>query len=159
MGAAFGAVNDYLVSARLSPEYFVLGKGIAEGPGFGGRVAFLGLLAGFGPGALCMCLFLYANSRESKGPSLSFRRLLSLAWMPLAGAMVFGAVIPACFSRTDPLKFQDFAGRIMAAQRVSRFLLVWWIHGGIYLGFIIGTLAGILAIRRERRQASSSNLS
>jgi hypothetical protein len=157
MGAIFGVTNDTLVSAQISPEYFAIGKGIPAGPGFGGRVALLGLLAGFGPGAVCMCVFLYANSRRSEVPSLPHRRLLLLAWMPMAAAIAFGTGIPACFSKHDPMDFTRILGRLMTADQVRRFLLVWWIHGGLYLGCGIGIVAGIFRIKRDRRVLASQD--
>jgi hypothetical protein len=150
MGALFGAAADFLVSSRISPEYFEIGKGLPAGPGFGGRVALLGLQAGFGPGAICMCVFLYAGRRQTKLPPLPRRRLLLLPWMPLAAAIAFGSVIPVCFSGSDPMNFGKFLARFLTADQVRRFLIVWWLHGGLYLGCLIGIVAGVFTIKRER---------
>ena len=110
MGAAFGALNDVLVSSPLSPEYFEFGKGVQAGDGFRLRVALVGLQAGVGPGALAMVVFLYVNSRNPVLPSLPYRKLLPLAVFPMVFAVFFGALFAACLASFDPLDFRECTG-------------------------------------------------
>lgn len=45
IGAAAGLVND-LITSSISPDYFILGKGLEDGPGFRMQVAIFGLIVG-----------------------------------------------------------------------------------------------------------------
>jgi hypothetical protein len=150
-GAAFGGACDLLVTSRISPDYFTLGKGIPGGDGFQGRVLVLGLLAGSGPGALTGCFCLYVNSRPVPSPPLPWARLARLLAIPIAVAAACGLTIPFFASTIDPLGFLVILKRILTAEQAVRFLRVWWIHCSLYLGGLLGLVGSVIYIHRSRR--------
>jgi hypothetical protein len=150
VGALFGGINDVFITSRISPEYFRFGKGITPGEGFTGRVATLGLLAGFGPGALVSCVYLYTNSRRTGVPPLPWTSLAQLLAIPPVSAIACAFVLPFCFSTHDPLSFHAALKSFFSADQLRRFLLVWWIHGSLYLGAILGLASGVFIIHRSR---------
>jgi len=156
LGALFGGMNDLLITSRISQEYFRYGKGIAPGEGFVGRVTMLGLQAGFGPGAMVGCVYLYLNSHGKETPPLTWTALTKLLWIPVMSAVTFGTLLPLCFSAYDPLSFQNALQGLLSPDQISRFKLVWWIHGGLYLGGIIGLILGGMAVRRSRKEMRRS---
>ncbi len=150
-GAAFGALNDVFITSAISPEYFVIGKGLPPDERLPAEVLWLGVQAGFGPGALAMGVYLYVNTRRpDRRPLLPHARLVRFAWMPLAGAVAFGAAFPLLFSSRDPIGFAGALSESLNPRQIWRFLVVWWTHLGIYTGFTAGLIAGATAIHRRR---------
>ena len=84
LAALFGLAVDS-VTSRLSPEYFVLGKGIAPGPTFNAEVLELGAKAGLSAGVVASAILVFFNPR----PALAFT-LVRLVWMPFALAVLVG---------------------------------------------------------------------
>jgi hypothetical protein len=153
LGGLFGLANDTLTS-RLSPEYFIYGKGIVPGPYFHHQVLILGFQAGFGAAFVAAACFLFANNPKPNLPSLPYRKLSVFILQPILAALVL-AVILGVTSRWfirptfDP-RLAQFAGPAAAVW----FWRVWCIHLGLYLGLLFGTISAVLTIRRARRRLS-----
>jgi hypothetical protein len=150
IGAIVGWINDVFVTSPLSPDYFMLGKGIAGGEGFERRVAALGLQAGMGPGILTGALYAYVNLRRSEQPSLRTSQLALQLGKPLALAIATGILLPLLLGSWDPLGFRPVLTRAISVEGVRNFLRVWWIHVGVYLGTLLGLIWGATTIHRKR---------
>jgi hypothetical protein len=151
VGAAFGGACDLLFTSRISPEYFIIGKGIAGGDGFSRRLLVLGLQAGLGPGALTGCCFLYLNSRCAPAPPLPCGRLAGLLAIPIASATACGLILPLFLSNCDPLEFRGPLKHLLPADRAAAFLRVWWIHCSLYGGGLLGIFGAAITLHRARR--------
>lgn len=150
LGAAFGGLNDYFVSSALSPEYFEWGKGLAGGDGLRLRAAWLGVQAGTAPGMIAATILLFAGRRPAAVPALSRGKILTFLGWPLLAAALAGAVFSLIFSSHDPVGFRPVLGRVLAPERIDRFLRVWWLHVGLYAGFLAGLACGIAGVARRR---------
>src|SRR5580658_10402493 len=51
IGAAVGLAND-LITSSISPDYFILGKGLEDGPNFRAQAGLFGLQVGFSAGVI-----------------------------------------------------------------------------------------------------------
>jgi hypothetical protein len=87
--------------------------------------------------------------RRGDKASISLPKIAMLAWRPFLLAGVFAAVVPFACAWFDPSGFvnQLSETRIGHAGAV-RFLTVWHIHMGVYLGLAVGVVWMIVAIRR-----------
>ena len=138
VGAGIGVLID-LVTSSISPEYFVLGKGLEDGPGLQREILRLGMHAGFCAGVVSTGALLIAAGRSSLARPGSLARCvrasLSVAVSSLIGASSLGLLswmgLSTVVSIDDP-----------------RFTLVWMIHLGAYAGFLLQTF---VVIRRARR--------
>ncbi len=148
LGGLFGIGNDH-VTATISPEYFTMGKGLPPGESFRFQVTLLGFQAGFGAGAVIGMSYLLANSGNRR-PNLPIRRLFLLAWLPVVAALVLTPVCSWIAYRFDPLRFTSLFDGILSPSEISRFRAVWGIHLGLYAGGLLGTVLGVLRLRRLR---------
>lgn len=150
VGAMIGFVND-LITSSISPDYFILGKGLEESPDLRIQAGLFGLRVGFSAGVIGGAVCLYASRRESAHPPATFSRLLRLLWMPVAGAILGGIALPLGFSKFDPARFSGQLDTLLSAGRISRFRQVWWTHVGLYAGMVVGLAAMILRAAKERK--------
>ena len=104
IGAAVGLVND-LITSSISPEYFILGKGLEEGPGLRVQAGLFGLQVGCSAGVIGGAISLYASRRKSAFPPIKYSRLCQMLWMPVIGAILCGIALPLVFSKFDPAHF------------------------------------------------------
>ncbi len=150
VGCAVGVGVDQITS-RVSPEYFVYGKGLDAGPGLDRAILVLSLEAGCSAGLVLGALLLVANPEP--GPPWSLVThivwpvLLGVALAPL-GAAVCGALDPFGLDRLLVGLVEDPAAR-------RGFVLVQGAHTGLYLGALVGTILAMLRVRRGRRPAPS----
>lgn len=151
VGAAFGFFND-LVTSSISPEYFVLGKGLPGGEGLTLRAGFLGMKAGFSAGAIAGAICLYAATRRSSNPPLAFRNILSFLWRPVVLAIIAASALALAFRQHDPFDFFAQLDCAVDSEQIRRFLLVWWIHAGLYLGLLVALVWIIADIVRLRKR-------
>lgn len=145
LGAAFGVVND-LVTSRIGPVYFELGKGLGarEDAGFTLAVITLGAEAGGSAALLLGGLLLFANSVNRRWPPLPYARVVKLAaWAP--GLAVVLAPVAALITAWDPQGLAADLAVSISADEVRSFLLVQRAHVGVYIGALVGT--GIAAWR------------
>jgi hypothetical protein len=158
IGAGVGCVND-LITSSISPEYFILGKGLKEGPDLRTEAGLFGLQVGLSAGAIGGAICLYASRRKSTCPPLEFSRLLPMLWMPLAAAIVCGFVLPLAFSKFDPAQFAAKLDTILSPDKINRFRRVWWIRVGLYAGMVIGLTAMIIQSVKKRKHCPETRLS
>lgn len=157
---AYGAVNDQLTSA-ISWEYFYYGKGLDQVLGDATPPASLslhleaakvGLKATWSAGLLIGVALLLANNPSSIRPQLSYPRLL--AKLPLILAIT--ALTATLFSLLGYLAVfthfsTDFHEMLRRDEfRPRRFMLVFGIHLGGYVGALLGTTVACITVRRGR---------
>lgn len=141
LGALFGAAVDQ-VTSRLSPEYFVHGKGL-DPTHLGREVLALSLQAGFAGGLAVGGVLLVCNRA-----AIPLARLLrSCAW-PLGGAVVLAPVGGLLARAFDPLGLaSELRGVVDDPARQAWFVTVWGIHCGVYAGGLLGTIAAAWRLR------------
>jgi hypothetical protein len=149
----YGVVHDQL-TATVSPEYFLLGKGMGADPApFRWAVAKLGARASAGIGLLAGAALLVANASRSPRPSgrLGYRELFRLSLLPLASAALFAVAFGVANARLElgAATAREFVGD----DRLRAFVVVWAVHAGSYAGALIGIAAatGRVAWHRVRR--------
>jgi hypothetical protein len=150
VGGIVGFVND-LITSSISPDYFILGKGLDDGPDLRMRAGLLGLQVGFSAGVIGGAFCLYASRRKSGYPPAKFSGLLQLLWMPVAGAILCGFAFPLAFSRFDPARFSEQLTPLLTAAKIALFRQVWWTHIGLYAGLVIGLTLMIRRASKDRK--------
>jgi len=155
MGGLVGLVND-LITSSISPEYFILGKGLEESPDLRMQAGLFGLRVGFSAGVIGGAVCLYASRRKSIYPPLNFSSLFRTLWMPVAGAILCGLLLPLGFSRFDPARFSAQLDSMISVEKISRFRQVWWTHVGLYAGMVTGLVAMIFRAVHERKKTAQS---
>jgi len=158
LGGLIGFVND-LITSSISPEYFILGKGIEESPDLRIQAGLFGLQVGISAGVIGGAVCLFATGQKSGYPPAKFSRLLPLLWMPVAGAILCGVALPLGFSKFDPAQFSSQLDTLLDAKGISRFRQVWWTHIGLYAGMVVGLAAMILRAAKERKNGYTSPIS
>lgn len=153
IGTVFGFLND-LITSSISPEYFVLGKGIDPGDGLAFRAMSLGMQAGFSAGAIAGAICLYASTRKDGRPPLVYRRLLGFLWRPVVLAPAMAIPLALFFRQLDPFGFSGELRGILDSQQMERFLTVWRAHVGLYLGLLLSVVWIIVDIARLRRKGA-----
>ena len=150
LGAAVGVSTD-AVTSQISPEYFIVGKGVPDGDGFTARVLLLGAHAGFFAGAVAAMCCLIANNPRRGLPAVSYPMLARIACIPLALALSGGWVAGVTL-------FLGAAGSLVsridvpvAPERAEEFIVAWGTHGGLYAGLLAGVVIAVLRVRRARR--------
>ncbi|MBL4849860.1 MAG: hypothetical protein JKY65_30400 [Planctomycetes bacterium] len=148
VGAGVGFTQDQ-ISIRVSPDYFVYGKGIERGPNFERDVSFLGTYAGLVAGmVLGGCLLLTNQPRKTRAQHTS-RALFRLA-VPrtLVPALLF---VPLGLLIAPHTPLRDQIGRnLLSPEETERFLLVWGMHIGLYAGAALGLAWALIASWRRR---------
>jgi hypothetical protein len=148
LGALIGTTTD-LITSRISPDYFIWGKGLAAGAKLRQEAAFLGMRVGFSAGVIGGAIALFSCRGARTQPPVSSRALLRALWIPLAGAMLGGLWVPVLFSRLDPLRFAAQLDKVLGPVQINRFREVWWIHIGLYAGLIVGLATMIRKLRKK----------
>jgi hypothetical protein len=144
----YGVVHDQ-VTATLSPEYFVLGKGLAGDPlTFRWAVAKLAARASFGMGLLTGASLLVAN-QSRRSARLGYRDLVLASLVPLASAVVFAVAFGAvnAFLELGATTAREFVDD----DRVRPFVVVWAVHAGSYAGALAGVIAAVVRVTVRRR--------
>ncbi len=151
LGAAFGVGVDQ-ITARLSPEYFIMGKHIEPGEGYWTSVMQLGVQAGFFAGAVVGGLLLIANSVAPRCQSLRLIVLARFLLLPFtlatAGACLGGLTLALC---GPPPFIDDEFTRYLDANAITRFSIVWSTHLGLYYGGAAGTAAAFVGVLLRRK--------
>lgn len=151
IGTVFGFLND-LITSSISPEYFIFGKGLDPGDGLILRAGVLGMEAGFSAGAIAGAICLYASTRNNGRPPLAYRRLLGFLWRPVALAPATALVLVFSCRHLDPAGFSILLDETLDSQQMERFLTVWWIHSGLYLGLLVSVAWIVNDIGRLRKK-------
>lgn len=157
----YGVIND-LITSTLSWEYFYYGKDLASELGpqtppdplkLHLAAALVGIKATWSAGLLIGVALLLANNPSKRLPRLQNRTLftqLPLLLLITAALAALGAVaghfaLPARWN-------DDFAQMLHRNEmRHRRFMTVYGIHLGGYLGGVIGTVIAAGRIRSQRR--------
>ncbi len=152
LGAALGGALDQ-VSVRVSPEYFVYGKGLDAGSGLAWRAAALGAQAGFVAGLVAGGVLLLTNQPRPERPPLPAAAVLRVTLPWLLGAALLGEAAGALAAPLDPLGLhRDLDGLVEPAAQKA-FLRVWGMHAGLYLGALTGLVVAAVRLRRRRRSS------
>jgi hypothetical protein len=149
LGGLIGIAIDQFTST-VSPDYFIYGKGIPAGNGFRLRVAELGFHAGLLAGVVIGGAYLLANNPQPDRPGLPTPRLFRFALHPFLFALFLAPVGSFIAYSYDPLGYRSDLRDIFDTSQVRGFLAVWGAHAGIYAGALLGTVWGVLHIRRRR---------
>lgn len=148
-GALLGMLVDSLTS-RISPAYFVIGKGLEGGPGLHVRASLLGARAGFIAGAVMAGALLVAAGPAARVGDGGTRRLgrtcFSIGACSLIGALVIGVVGGS--AHLHPALLPGFENA--PAFKDPRFVAVWWTHLGVYVGCLARGGVGIAQAWRWR---------
>ncbi|BDG04802.1 hypothetical protein [Anaeromyxobacter oryzae] len=148
---AFALLHDQ-VTATISPEYFLTAKGLANDPRpFRAAVAILAVKASYWVGLVIGTTLLVANNPSPRRPQIGYAMLVKLAALPLLFA-VLGAAVGAAMFRGIDLGLRSAAIAVVGAGAASRFLVVWGIHAGSYLGALVGGIAAVTIVVRRRRR-------
>jgi len=159
----YGIVND-LVTSTISWEYFYYGKGLWEkiGDGMtpvGGRLQWeavkIGMKATWTAGLLVGAVVLIANNLSQRKPGLrqlTYREL----WRGLAivpGICVVGAVVLGLVGTQGWLAWtlEDFGQMVQKNEmRPYRFMGVFGIHLGGYVGGLVGTAWAAIWVKKKK---------
>lgn len=154
-GALVGLLNDQITS-RISPEYFIEGKGLPAGAMFQRDVVLLGLKAGFSAGIVAAAFLLVANSLFSTIPRLPVAALVQhLVRIGLFAIIAACAVGGVAYLPPQHISLKLLSGAMEPAA-AHRFVIVWGIHLGIYLGALVGVLSSTVRIFRHRRNLAKA---
>jgi hypothetical protein len=148
LGGVIGFANDCATSS-ISPDYFILGKGLEPGNDLRFRAGVYGFKAGLSAGVVGGAVCLFARARNSRFSSEQMRRLLKALWMPTAAAVLFGLALPIIADGYDPMGLSARLASLLDADQIVRFRRVWWIHTGLYAGLVIGLAAMIIREKRD----------
>ncbi len=162
----YGIAND-LITSRISIEYFLFGKAVAER--VSAEVAAnpemhrgtldlqamrIGMLATWSAGLIAGAAMLVTNTLGAR-PRLRMRAMLWL--IPVIGltAIAFAAIGGALGSSGFFTRFSsDFAQMLARDEmRPRRFMAVFGIHLGGYVGGLVGLIASCAIIWRKRDAA------
>jgi hypothetical protein len=145
----YGLIHDYITST-ISPDYFVLGKGIeSAAQGFNKDVAILALEATWSAGLIIGVAFLIANNSSKTKPQLKYKTLYGLLIYPLSLSVLF-AVLTGIFFNLFTLRFSASLNELLSPQSRKLFMTVWGIHIGSYAGGLSGIIVGIIRTRKLR---------
>lgn len=160
---AYGILND-LVTSRISVEYFLFGKGVAERMSAdaaahpeSNRLALdlqairIGALATWSAGLIAGAAMLMTNSLSAR-PRLKMRRMLVLIPVIAAGAIACAAIGGGLGASGFLTRFStDFAEMVARDEmRPARFMAVFGIHLGGYAGGMLGLIASCVVIWKRR---------
>jgi membrane associated rhomboid family serine protease len=157
----YGVINDQITS-RISWEYFYYGKGLAETlptsptphPRLSWEAAKIGMQATWSAGLLIGVAILIANNPRGGLPQLPQRDLLKLLPMIFAITIVIATLLGLAgfLGWLTPFS-QDFQEMERLNEwRPPRFIAVFGIHLGGYIGGLLGTAIVCWMIFRRRHR-------
>ncbi|MCY2951258.1 MAG: hypothetical protein NTU53_04680 [Planctomycetota bacterium] len=157
---AYGVVND-LITAGISWEYYYYGKGLdvvlgaTVPPAVGAlrwEAAVVGMKSTWTAGLIGGVALLIANNPRKGREQLPYGALCGLVPMMVAWAGLWAAVLGVVGYMGFLARFSgDFAELVREDLfRPRRFMCVYGIHLGGYVGGLIGAIAGVVWIVRKR---------
>ena len=155
LSIVYGIIHDH-ITATISADYFLKAKGLEFDPRpFRWAVTWLAIKATYGPGLLTGALILIANNPSPKKPQLPYRHLLRLCVYPVVMAAIFatlgGILVPFSIRSIEALSWMgDAALAYTKPDGMNRFLTVWGVHAGSYLGAILGSVLAVMKVARGR---------
>ena len=161
---AYGVLNDVLTSS-ISWEYFYFGKGLDETlgqqvppnmPALRWQAALVGLKATWTAGLIIGVALLIANNPRRNRPQLPYRSLYRLLPLVILATAAFAAITGFAGYRGWLVGLSSDMQSIATDPLFgpARFMCVWGIHLGGYVGGAIATAAAVIWIVRARRIAS-----
>lgn len=158
----YGVINDQITS-RISWEYFYFGKGLDEvlGPQLPLDPAKLhyeaikvGMKATWSVGLIIGVALLMANNPRPNRPRLFYPRLFSALALIFLITIIFAAAFGIAGYLGFPAHFsQDFYQMLLHNEfRPYRFMAVFGIHLGGYVGGLLGCATAVLYVRDQRRK-------
>jgi hypothetical protein len=152
LGASIGTLID-LITSRISPEYFTIGKGLGFGPNLEIAAALVGARAGFTAGVALTGSALVAAGPGARIGSGGTARLaagcLVVALVSIASAAILGLF--GGWLQLRPAFLPMFFGGSQVER--SRFVTVWWTHLGVYVGLLVGGVCLVWRAWRWRQEA------
>lgn len=142
VAGVLGAAVDQL-SLAISPEYFIVGKGLARGASLRSEVTTLGFHAGFLAGAVGAGVLLLANNPRAGRTALTYSMLIRVARWPFLAAL--------CLAAPGALWLDVGSGMESPPETIQRMFTVRGLHAGLYLGGALGLVLAVLSVRRRRR--------
>jgi hypothetical protein len=158
----YGALNDQ-ITAAISWEYFYYGKGLDEvlGPqtppdrlALHLQAALVGLKATWSPGLLIGAAVLIANNPSRGRDRLPYRRLLRLLAPLLLGTAIIAAFCGG-LGYCGLLRHMNSELALLWKNdllRPQRFLAVYGLHLGGYIGGAVMAVVTVVRIRRWRKE-------
>jgi len=156
----YGVANDQ-ITCRLSWEYFYYGKELS--PVLGDRIppdygklsweaTKVGLKATWTVGLLVGVFILLANNPRQGWRSLSYASLLKRMPMIVGSAMACALLLGWIGSAGGLTNVsEDFRQMVLHDEfRPYRFMMVYGIHLGGYIGGALGTVVAVVSVFRER---------
>jgi ABC-type uncharacterized transport system YnjBCD permease subunit len=161
VAVAYGIVNDQ-ITCRISWEYFYYGKDLAPilGPDVPPNSAALqwqavriGAAATWWAGLIIGAVMLIANNPSRGGPQLPYTRLVARLPIILAvtavAAAIFGVAGYDYLLNWISPDFQNISE--LNLWRPHRYMAVYGIHLGGYIGGALATIYAATSIHRQRR--------
>ena len=164
----YGTLND-AIAVRISWEYFYYGKGLSNqlGPIVPPEPATIhraavavGLRATWTVGLLVGALLLIANNPRANRKQISYRKMLQLLLLIGATAAIF-AVIGGLVGSYGWLNWTNAELKATWREnlfRPPRFLAVYGINLGGYVGGALGTVIAIGLMQRRRKTLSPATI-
>jgi hypothetical protein len=159
---AYGIVNDQITST-ISWEYFYYGKDLGDVLGrqippdpvkLHLAASIVGIQATWSAGLIIGVALLLANNpskRLARLPNVALLNQLPIVFLITAGAAGIGATLG--YTGLLIRFHEDFEWMISANQwRPRRFMAVYGIHLGGYIGALAGIVTAVIIIRRQRRK-------
>ena len=149
----YGIVHDQ-ITASISPEYFLVWKGLATDPRpWRIAVTLVAVRSSWWAGLLAGVCFLVANNPTRSGRRrLGYGELGRLAAVPPVVALVTAAACGAV-NVVDPLGVGARVRELVAKPRLAAFMFVWGVHFGSYVGALVGVAWATRRIVARRREA------
>ncbi|MHC4718516.1 MAG: hypothetical protein ACYS5V_16215 [Planctomycetota bacterium] len=144
---AYALAND-MVTVTISPLYFQVHEGLAEIPdNIRAVAAAVALKGAWSAGLILSVAMLLANNPLKRWPRLPQGRMYTKFAYPLAGALVASSAL-GWMAHLGWL-----GGDVTADGALRNYLIVSWVHMGVYIGGGIGALTAVGAILVQRRMA------
>jgi multisubunit Na+/H+ antiporter MnhB subunit len=162
MAMLYGALND-LITSRISYEYFLFGKSLAQTLGYtippdpaalARGAVMIGIKATWSVGLIIGVAMLIANNPSKKLGQLPYRRLINYAGYVLLCSAVCAVMLGFAGSQGWLVRLSPDFGEMTRNNefRPYRFMAVYGIHLGGYIGGVIGTIIAIISIRLNRKR-------
>ncbi|MCC6574572.1 MAG: hypothetical protein IT462_12375 [Planctomycetes bacterium] len=151
LGAVVGVGND-VVTANLSPDYFVLGKDVRAGADFWPGVLAIATEAGFIAGVVLGGALLLANSMSKGCPPLPTGRIVRFALLPVLAAAT-GSILGNVISPALP-PIEGVVATPLGSWQKSAMHQVRCMHIGLYIGATSGTVLAAVSIGQSRVKLS-----
>lgn len=156
VGAVFGILIDQ-VTSRLSLEYFLYAKSL-DPDHIQRELVSLGARAGLTAAAFFGGAFLIANTWGKRTKPLPYRELYAKIGYPILGSILAATLLGVFFHEFVPNHFLGHYEEILLEEERSPFRGVAGAHYGLYLGGVVGTIMGVVQIRRSRSKAGNLDL-